>query len=167
MALVRLVGAKVAGSLAQREIRKAGKISVEQFGYNFVNLGLMLMTYFIISFAIAKYFEAVILGKGIINDLAKLLGFTPTFPENENVRKLFVDGFGDQKIVYWDLIKGIAIILVIIEWQRFNDTQKAVDGKTSPITHGIFSLIVGLLTVITIPKVITTIKTINQIQVNT
>lgn len=164
MALQLLAGGKVAAFLAQQGLKKASKQSVELFGYNFINLIMTLSIYFILALLIAKYFEAVILGKGLINDIAKALGFFPAFPENTVIRKLFVDGYGDQKFVYWDLIKGIAIVLVIIEWMRFNEMQKANGGETSIITHGVFSLIVGLLTVITISKFTETIKAFNGLK---
>lgn len=161
MALQLIAGAKVAELFAKGALKTASKQSIELFGYNFVNLMLTLAVYFILAFIIAKYFEAVVLGKGFINDIAKLLGFDLAFPENTIVRKLFVEGFGDQKIMYWDFIKGISITLVVIEWVRFNELQKATGGQTSMITHGVFSLIVGLLTIITIPKLITSFRALN------
>ena len=161
MALQLVTGSKVAGFVAQQGIKKAGKTSIELFGYNFVNLVMMLSVYYLLAFIIAKYFEAVIFGKGAVNELLKLVGVLPVFPENEIITKLFSTGFGDQKIVYWDLIKGISVILVVTEWYRFNEMQKSIGGETSYVTHGVFSLIVGLLTIITIPKLLTSIKALN------
>ena len=158
------VSSKIAGHVFNQQLKKAGKQSIELFGYNFINLMLMLMLYYILALVIAKYFEAILFGKGIINDILKFIGFVPVFPENDFVVKLFSTGFGDQKIVYWDIIKGISVILVIIEWKRFNDTQKALDGKTSVMTHSVFALIVGLLTLMTIPKIFQTIRSVNEME---
>ena len=121
--------AKLAGFVADQGIKKAKKQSVELFGYDFVNLMLMLSIYYVIAFLIAKYFEAVILGKGIINDIAKTFGFGIAFPESVHIRKLFVEGYGEEtKIKYWDIIKSISILLVVMEWHKFNG-DSIVTGK--------------------------------------
>lgn len=166
MALQLIAGAKVAELFAKGALKTASKQSIELFGYNFVNLMLMLAIYYLLAFFIAKYFEAILFGKGIINDILSFIGVLPVFPENQFIVKLFSTGFGDQKIVYWDLIKSLSIVLVTIEWYKFNETQKALGGETSYLTHGVFAMIVSLLTIITIPKLFSTIKSLQSIEVS-
>ncbi len=159
MVLQKLVSG-FAGIGAREGLKTASKSSVELFGYNFVNLILGLFVYFFVAFIIAKYFEAVIASKGFISAIAGFFGFNLSFPQNDIIAKLFGGGYGDQKIVYWDFIKGLAVVIVVIEWQRFDAIQKANNGQTSALTHGVFSLIVSLLTIITVPKFIEQLKVV-------
>lgn len=157
---------RVAGFVANQGIKSARKQSVELFGYDFVNLIVTLSLFYVVALIISKYFEAVVLGKGIINDIASTFGFGLAFPENVHIRKLFVDGYGDSKLKYWDLIKGVSILLVIFEWHKHNETNKNLGGEMKMLSHGMFGLILSLLVMITIPELITRFREMNFLKVN-
>ena len=50
----------IAGTVAGKTVKKSGQILQEQFGYNFIDLITKLVLFYMISFLIAKYMEAVI-----------------------------------------------------------------------------------------------------------
>ena len=59
---------------------------------------------------------------------------------------------------YWDIIKVLAIVLVLIEFMRWYETEKRLGGEPSAFTLGIFAMIMVLLSAFTIPQIITKLK---------
>jgi len=143
---------------AQQLSKKSSKLSIEMYGYDFVGLIIKLVIYFIAAFFIAKVMESIIFARGSVVTIANFLGFK--IPKNEQipqqVKDLFVDGFNG--FTYWDIVKVVAILLVVVEFVRYADINSKSGGKPSPMTIGIF-LLIGLgLSVITIPEIVAKFK---------
>jgi hypothetical protein len=64
----------VAGTVAGKTVKKSGQILQEQFGYNFIDLITKLVLFYMISFLIAKYMEAVIYFQGGLSTIAGFFG---------------------------------------------------------------------------------------------
>ena len=69
-----MVSVAVPGMVASKTVKKSGQILQEQFGYNFVDLITKLAIFYVISFLIAKYMEAVIYFQGGLSTIAGFFG---------------------------------------------------------------------------------------------
>ena len=69
-----MVSVAVPAMLATKASKKSGQILQEQFGYNFVDLITKLAMFYVISFLIAKYMEAVIYFQGGLSTIAGFFG---------------------------------------------------------------------------------------------
>ena len=69
-----MVGVSVPGVIASKTVKKSGQVLQEQFGYNFVDLITKLAIFYVISFLIAKYMEAVIYFQGGLSTIAGFFG---------------------------------------------------------------------------------------------
>jgi len=76
---------------------------------------------------------------------------------NEKVKQLFSEQ-GFHGFNYWSIIKIIAILLVIVEFTQYLKMNKTLGGKTSPLTIGIFTLIIIALGLTTVPELIKRVK---------
>ena len=145
---------------------QAGKqVSKEIFGYDFVGLIIKLFVFYAVAFLFAKFMEAVIFGQntfvGIYNFVAGLnsQGLTKIpnkdlFPQS--LKDLFGEGVKGFK--FWDIIKIVSILLVVAEFMRYVNTNKALGAKSSPMTIGIFTLIIVALGLTTVPELIQRVK---------
>ena len=68
--MVGVMGVTVAGNT----VKKSGQVLQEQFGYNFIDLITKLAIFYVISFLIAKYMEAVIYFQGGLSTIAGFFG---------------------------------------------------------------------------------------------
>ncbi len=148
---------KLASLLSKKTIAKINPASIiasqvggavqqdlkERFNYDFVSLGVKLFVYFAIMFAFSKFMEAVIFTRGAFTVLAGLLGFS--IPSSEQVPQTLKDLFdgGVSGIKFWDLVKILAILLVIAEFMRYINSNQG--AKSSPMTIGIFVSIIVIL----------------------
>jgi len=64
----------MAGTVAVKTVKKSGQVLQEQFGYNFIDLVTKLAIFYVISFLIAKYMEAVIYFQGGLSTIAGFFG---------------------------------------------------------------------------------------------
>ena len=69
-----MVSVAVPGMIAGKTAKKSGQILQEQFGYNFIDLITKLAIFYVISFLIAKYMEAVIYFQGGLSTIAGFFG---------------------------------------------------------------------------------------------
>ena len=69
-----MVSVAVPGLIASKTAKKSGQILQEQFGYNFIDLITKLVLFYVISFLIAKYMEAVIYFQGGLSTIAGFFG---------------------------------------------------------------------------------------------
>jgi len=69
-----MVSVAVPGMIARKTVKKSGQILQEQFGYNFIDLITKLVLFYMISFLIAKYMEAVIYFQGGLSTIAGFFG---------------------------------------------------------------------------------------------
>jgi len=139
-------------------------ISLREYNYDFVGLVTKLVVYFTLSLLFAKFMEAVIFGKnsfvGIYNFIAGLnpngltkLPITTDFP------KFLVDLFGEDGVKgfkFWDVVKMGAILMVLFEYMRYSKNNPTTK---SPLTIGIFVLLITILGLTTLPELIKRVKT--------
>lgn len=135
-------------------VGQARQFATEQFGYDFIGLGIKLLVYFAVTFLFAKFMEMVIFASGGLVIIVNLLGWKVPNKDQlpDSLKKLFDGGISGFK--FWDLVKLIAILLVIAEFIRYVNLPQ----KSSPMTIGIFIAIVSLLSVTTFPELIKRIK---------
>ena len=69
-----MVSVAVPAMVAGRATKKSGQVLQEQFGYNFIDLVTKLALFYVISFLIAKYMEAVIYFQGGLSTIAGFFG---------------------------------------------------------------------------------------------
>ena len=69
-----MVGVAVPAMIARKTAVKSGQVLQEQFGYNFIDLITKLVLFYVISFLIAKYMEAVIYFQGGLSTIAGFFG---------------------------------------------------------------------------------------------
>ncbi len=135
--------------ITQAAIGKARETSVQEFQYDFIGLATKLIVYFAVAMIFTKFMEAVILARGAWVTIANLFGMN--LPKSEQVpdslKKLFTEGYHSFK--FWDLVKIGAVLIVIAEYMRY---AKMNPDNKSPMTVGIFILIIAFLGVTTIPE---------------
>ena len=69
-----MVGVVGPAMVAGRAAKKSGQVLQEQFGYNFIDLVTKLAIFYVISFLISKYMEAVIYFQGGLSTVAGFFG---------------------------------------------------------------------------------------------
>ena len=82
---------------------------------------------------------------------------TSDFFNNEALKAVFSEE-GYHGFHYWDIIKIIALLLVVMEWRRFSAMTKATGGQVQPLTHGLFILFIVGLGLSIIPQLVSKIK---------
>ena len=103
--------------------------------------------------------EAIIFARGAFVILANTLGYN--IPNADQLPQSFKDLFGEKGVKgfkFWDIIKIVSILLVVAEFMRYVNTNKALGAKSSPMTIGIFTLIIVALGLTTIPELIQRVK---------
>ena len=109
-------------------------VSKEIFGYDFVGLIVKLAVFYTLGFNI---------------------------PQSDQLPDSLKNLFGEQGVKgfkFWDIIKVISILLVIAEFSRYVNTNKSLNAKSSPMTIGIFTLIIITLGLTTIPELYKRVK---------
>jgi len=151
----RVGATKIITDQVTKQVRQQ---SIELFGYDFYGLAIKLLVFFTFAFIVAKVMEGIILVRGAFVVIANLLGFKIPTSEQipESLKKLFIDGY--QGFKFWDIIKILALVLVIAEYFMYNESMKKNGGKVSPMTHGVFLVIVLSLSVTTVPELLQRIK---------
>ena len=148
-----------ASAVTTTGIQTGKQVSKEIFGYDFVGLILKLVVFYGVSFIISKVMEAIIFSRGAFVILANTLGFS--IPNVDQFPQSLKDLFGETGIKgfkFWDIIKIVSILLVTAEFMRYVNTNKALGAKSSPMTIGIFTLIIVALGLTTVPELIQRVK---------
>ena len=148
-----------ASAVATTGIQAGKAVSKEIFGYDFVGLIVKLVVFYGVALIIAKVMEAIIFARGAFVILANTLGYN--VPSADQLPQSFKDLFGEQGVKgfkFWDIIKIVSILLVTAEFMRYLNQNKALGGKSSPMTIGIFTLIIVALGLTTIPELIQRVK---------
>ena len=139
---------------------QAGKqASKEIFGYDFVGLIVKLFVFYTVAFVFAKLMEAIIFARGAFVIIANTLGFN--IPSADQLPQSLKDLFGETGVKgfkFWDIIKIVSILLVVAEFMRYVNTNKALGAKSSPMTVGIFTLMIVALGLTTVPELIQRVK---------
>ena len=146
-----------------RAVRKgSSQLSVDTFKYDFVNLSIKIFLFFTIAYAINKIFEAIISASGFLISFVAFFGLH--LPQNipEPVRNFFLDGFkiGDHRVSFWDIVKIIATLLVIVETFNYLEEVKSRGNKPSPYTLGVFAILITGLALITFPEILSRVQEI-------
>jgi len=155
------VTAQLAGitqKVVREGIKQGGLQSTEIFRFDFVNLILKLFIFFSVAWLINKIFEAIIFGENTLKTIAGLIGINLPNTLPENIVNFFQNGI--QGFRYWDFIKIIATLLVIMEWFSWYEAEKAINKTPSAFTHGVFGVIVLGLTFISVPELFQRLKEI-------
>ena len=142
-----IIGAKV----AQKTLEESSKLSSDIFKYDFVNLITKLVIFFVFSYVIAKIFEAIIFGQGLVVSFVALFGLKLPQSLPEPIVNFFQEGIKGFR--YWDFIKTFAILLVIMEFNNWLTEQAARGIRPSPMTIGVFGVLIGGMALITLPEV--------------
>ena len=132
-------------------------LSLREYNYDFVGLVTKLVVYFTLSLLFAKFMEATILGRGFYKTLATLFGYN--IPASTEFPKFLVDLFGEDGVKgfkFWDIVKIGAILMVLFEFMRYSKNNPTTK---SPLTIGIFVLLITILGLTTIPELIKRVKT--------
>ena len=140
-------------------IRSGKEASKEIFGYDFVGLIVKLAVFYGVALLFSKFMEGVIYARGAFTIIANTLGFN--IPSGDQFPQSLKDLFGETGIKgfkFWDIIKIVSILLVTAEFMRYTNTNKALGAKSSPMTIGIFTLLIVALGLTTIPELIKRVK---------
>ena len=146
----------IAAKGAQKAKQLAQQRGEEIFKYDFVGLTEKLAIYFVFAYLIAKIFEGIIFGQGLLLQFAALFGLKLPQSLPEPIVNFFRDGFKGFR--YWDFVKIIAVFLVMLELNNYLEQRKRLGEQPSPMTIGVFVVLLTGLTLITFPEIWTRIK---------
>jgi len=134
-------------------------LSKEIFGFDFVNLGVKLVIYFTVALVFSKIMEAIIFARGSFVLLANFLGFN--IPTSDQLPQTLKDLFGEglHGFKFWDIVKIVALLLVITEFVMYINQNRKVGSTPSPMTLGVFTLIIVSLGITTVPELVKRLKT--------
>jgi len=148
------------GTGSRQASKEVGKLSVELFNFDFLNLAIKLIAWFIIGILIDKiHFAISSSAANVAATVAGVFGYALPSSANEPefFKKLFNEGYFGLK--YWDFIKIGAIILTFIEFMRYYQNETRNGGSPSAFTVGIFALVMLLLSAFTVPQLIEKLRT--------
>lgn len=135
------------------------KKSEQVLGYNFIQLAIQLIIFYVIAYVFAKFMEAVIFFRGGFSIIAVLFGIK--IPNKDLFPKFLLDLFngGISGFKYWDVIKVASILLLVAEFILYIQITQESGKRLSPVAIAIF-LLIGLgLSLITFPELIQRLKT--------
>ncbi len=141
---------------ARKAQQLASQKSEELFKYDFLGLSQKLVIYFVFAYLIAKIFEGIIFGQGLLLQFVALFGLKLPQSLPEPIVNFFRDGIKGFR--YWDFVKVIAILLVLLEMNNYIEQRKRLNEQASPMTLGVFIILLTGLTLITFPELWTRIK---------
>ena len=136
--------------VARKGFQASQKLSSDAFTFDFPALIVKLTVFYLVAYAVNKIFEAIIFGQNTLFGIARLFGVNLPSTLPEPIVNFFQEGFKGVK--YWDIVKVISILLVVMEWNNWNQTQKALRINPSPMTQGVFFVIISALILITVPE---------------
>lgn len=151
-----------AAKLGIKSFQKTSKLSLELFKYDFFGLAIKLVVYFAFAWIINQYLRWI---NGDTNTrLAVIfgaLGGLPLFGLAQWLIDLLQPKEVKTGVKYWDIVKGVAFLLVA--WEAYN-YYESNQKTSSPMTLGIFGLILALLGLSVVPDIITKLKESNVIK---
>ncbi len=159
------MSAILAGQTLATGFKTGQKLSTDTFSFDFPGLITKLIVFYLVAYAIAKVFEAIIFGNNVLKSILSLVGLNLPNTMPESVVNFFTDGFKGVK--YWDIVKVLSILLVIMEWNNWNNTQKALKISPSPMTQGVFAVLITGLALITVPELVQRLRELKAMQVTT
>jgi len=153
MVLVQVAAAKKGFDVASGSVKSLT-------GYDFVGMMSRIVVFYVVALVIAKIMETIVFFSGGLNTAASLFGIPMPKTVPNVIRKLFVEGYnvGGMTIKWWDLIKVISVIMVLMEMMQYINQQKLIGAKPAPSTLGVFAIIIGALTLITVPELVQMVR---------
>jgi len=150
----------VQAAVARKGFQVVQETAKSLAGYDFIGLMTRVIVFYVVALIIAKIMELIVFASGGITTAARLFGIPIPNSVPEPIRRLFVEGYdvGGMKIKWWDLIKLVAVIMVIMEMLNFIQSQKNIGAKAAPTTLGVFILIIAALTLVSVPDLYQMIK---------
>jgi len=132
------------------------KVLTDELGYDFIGLGIKISFFFVVAYLINKTFEAIIFGGNVLTQFMALFGIKSPSSLPEPLIRFFTDGINGFR--FWDIVKILATLLVIMEMLNYIQNRKKLGLKPSPLTLGVFSIIVIGISLLTIPELIQRFK---------
>lgn len=162
-----VIPAAMAIKLGNKSIDKAKSTSIELYGYDFIGLMMKLVVYFIVAYFVEKYIwwtqqKPV---NQILAGIFTALGGLPLFALSPTILKYFDSSEVNRGIKFWDIVKAGAVGLVAWEAYNYYRTQENLGGKVSPMTIGVFGLILSLLGFVAIPDILKKLQEKNILNV--
>ena len=162
-----VIPAAMALKIGSKGIDKAKNASVELYGYDFVGLMIKIIVYFTVAWFVEKYVWWI--QQKPINQLVSMIfgaiGGLPLFALSTNLLKYFDSSEVNRGIKFWDIVKAGAVGLVAWEAYNYYKTQENLGGKVSPMTIGVFGLILSLLGFVAIPDILKKLQEKNILNV--
>jgi len=162
-ALINPVTGAIVASGIQTSV-KVGKASqkflTDELGYDFVGLGIKISFFFIVAYLINKTFEAIIFGGNVLATFMALFGIKSPSHIPESLVNFFTDGINGFR--FWDIVKILATFLVILETFNYIENRKLRGLKPSPLTLGVFAVIIIGISLVTFPELIQRLKEKNM-----
>ena len=151
-----VVRAGLAAKLGSKAIDKAKNTSVELYGYDFVGLMIKLVVYFVVAYFVEKYiwWASQKPVNQVLAGIFGAIGGLPLFAASPAIIKYFDSSEVNRGIKFWDIVKVGAVGLVLWEAMNYHSAQEKLGGKVSPMTIGVFGLILSLLGFMAIPDVL-------------
>lgn len=151
-----VIPAAMAIKLGSKGIDKAKNTSIELYGYDFVGLMMKIVVYFIVAYFVEKYIwwtqqKPV---NQLLSGIFSAIGGLPLFALTPTILKYFDSSEVNRGIKFWDIVKAGAVGLVAWEAYNYYKTQENLGGKVSPMTIGVFGLILSLLGFVAIPDIL-------------
>ena len=146
----------LAQTLIKEGLGATKQISIEFYNYDFISLMLKLVIFFIFSYAISKIFEAIIVGGTVLNAFTGIFGIKLPSSLPQPITTFFTVGFHGFK--FWDIIKVVATLMIIVEAFIYIENQKRLGGSPSPSTLAVFGVLIAGLSLITFPEIIQKVK---------
>lgn len=152
MAAVLGRAALVGAQYAPQALQTAKNISMEALGYDFVGLVAKIGLYYIAALLFSKYLELVAGGATLLRNFLALLGFQVPLFVPQPILDFWQNGY--MGIKFWDVVKTISLALVFWEYSNYRRAQQQLGREPSPMTEGIFWLLMGFIAMITFPELI-------------
>ena len=163
MVLVNPASVAAAKTLADQ----GNKILAKSIGYDFIGLSSRIIVFYVVALVIAKIMELIIFSTQGISTAARLFGIPLPSTIPNSVRKLFVEGYdiGGMKIKYWDVVKIVATLMVIMEMLQYTQDMKSRGVKPLPSVLAVFVLLITANALISIPELYQMIREKNVVGV--
>ena len=147
----------ISEQLITKGTKRGQQISQELFGYDFIGLAVKLLVFSLLAITLDKLHFVINGSANIVGTIVSAFGYNLPVEEPGFMKQLFSEeGFGGIK--YWDLVKILLLGLIAFEMIRFVDAQKKLGGEASPITLGIFGLLIFGLASFTFPGLIAVLR---------
>lgn len=150
--LIPLVTKKVFSS-SQEFLKK-------ELGYDFFNLIVKLVVYFVAAWFLDQYIKAVAGQQNIVARIIGNFGGIIGYLISVNIIEYFTKP-ELHKVPYWTVVKGVAMFLVLLEAKNYYELNESDNRKPSPLTLGVFAIILAILGFMTFPDIMEKLKTGN------